>query len=94
MNYQYKLTQFKGDMGHGVASDAVKEALVTCSLPIIVKKMDVGALVKKTLIELYTDSVFSVGIRSVFLGNYHTNTEGKLGRYFRYTYIKKVRNLQ
>ena len=34
----------------------------------------------KTL-ELYTDSVFSVGIRSVFLGIYHTDTEGKLGRY-------------
>ncbi len=49
MNYQYKLTHFKGDLGHGVASDVVKEALVTCSLPILVKKMDVGALVKKTL---------------------------------------------
>jgi len=47
-----------------------------------------------TFLELYTDSVFSVGIRSVFLGNYHTDTEGKLGRYFRYTYIQKVRNLQ
>jgi hypothetical protein len=34
----------------------------------------------KTL-ELYTDSVFSVGIRSVFLGIYHTDTEGKFGRY-------------
>jgi hypothetical protein len=33
------------------------------------------------LLELYTDSVFSVGIRSVFLGIYHTDTEGKLGRY-------------
>ena len=32
-------------------------------------------------VELYTDSVFSVGIRSVFLGIYHTDTEGKLGRY-------------
>ncbi len=32
-------------------------------------------------LELYTDSVFSVGIRSVFLGIYHTDTEGKLGRY-------------
>jgi len=30
---------------------------------------------------LYTDSVFSVGIRSVFLGIYHTDTEGKFGRY-------------
>jgi len=28
---------------------------------------------------LYTDSVFSVGIRSVFLGIYHTDTEGKFG---------------
>jgi hypothetical protein len=33
------------------------------------------------LLELYTDSVFSVGIRSVFLGIYHTDPEGKLGRY-------------
>ncbi len=32
-------------------------------------------------VELYPESVFSVGIRSVFLGNYHTDTEGKLGRY-------------
>ena len=31
--------------------------------------------------ELYPESVFSVGIRSVFLGKYHTDTEGKLGRY-------------
>jgi len=30
---------------------------------------------------LYTDSVFSVGIRSVFLGIYHTDTEGKFGGY-------------
>ena len=28
------------------------------------------------------DSVFSVGIRSVFLGIYHTDTEGKLGVHF------------
>jgi hypothetical protein len=35
-------------------------------------------------LELYTDSVFSVGIRSVFLGITNTNTEGKFGRYFRY----------
>jgi hypothetical protein len=26
-------------------------------------------------------SVFSAGIRSVFLGIYHTDTDGKLGRY-------------
>ena len=38
-------------------------------------------------LELYTDSVFSVGIRSVFLGIYHTDTEGKLGQYFRYQKI-------
>ena len=53
-----------------------------------------GFFSKRKFLELYTDSVFSVGIRSVFLGNYHTDTEGKLGRYFRYTYIQKVRNLQ
>jgi len=29
---------------------------------------------------LYTDSVFSVGIRSVFLGIYHTDTEGKAAK--------------
>jgi hypothetical protein len=33
---------------------------------------------------LCTDSVFSVGIRSVFLGITNTNTEGKFGRYFWY----------
>jgi hypothetical protein len=33
------------------------------------------------ILELYIDSVFSVGIRSVFLGIYHTDTEGKFGRY-------------
>ena len=32
-------------------------------------------------LELYIDSVFSVGIRSVFLGIYHTDTEGKFGWY-------------
>jgi hypothetical protein len=32
-------------------------------------------------IELYTDRVFLVGIRLVFLGNYRTDTGGKLGRY-------------
>ena len=31
------------------------------------------------LLELLTDSVFSVGIRSVFLGNYRTDTEGNFG---------------
>ena len=36
------------------------------------------------LLELYTDSVFLVGIRSVFLGIYHTDIEGKFGRYIRY----------
>jgi hypothetical protein len=30
-------------------------------------------------VELDTDSVFSVGIRLVFLGVYQTNTGGKLG---------------
>jgi hypothetical protein len=30
---------------------------------------------------LYTNSVFSVGIRLVFLGIYRTDTGGKLGRY-------------
>jgi hypothetical protein len=33
------------------------------------------------LLELYTDLVFSVGIRLVFLGIYLTDTGGKLGRY-------------
>jgi hypothetical protein len=32
-------------------------------------------------VELYTDSVFLVGIWLVFLGIYQTNTGGKLGRY-------------
>ncbi len=33
------------------------------------------------LLELYTKSVFSSRYRLVFLGIYHTNTDGKLGRY-------------
>ncbi len=32
-------------------------------------------------LELYTDLVFLVGIRLVFLGIYQTDTGGKLGRY-------------
>ncbi len=36
------------------------------------------------LLELYTKSVFFGRYRSVFLGIYHTDTEGKLGQYFRY----------
>ena len=42
-------------------------------------------------LELYPESVFSVGIRSVFLGIYHTDTEGKLGQYFWYSRYEKVR---
>ncbi len=41
-------------------------------------------------LELYTESVFFGWYRSVFLGNYHTDTEGKLGRYFQYRRYKKV----
>ena len=40
-------------------------------------------------IELYTDSVFSVGIRLVFLGILPTDTEGKLGWYI--SVLKKWR---
>jgi len=36
------------------------------------------------LVELCTNSVFSVGIWSVFLRYYQYHTEGKLGQYFRY----------
>jgi hypothetical protein len=36
------------------------------------------------LVELYTESVFFGRYRSVFLGIYHTDTKGKLGRYIRY----------
>jgi len=46
---------------------------------------------KKKKIELHPESVFSVGIRSVFLGIYHTDTEGKLGQYFWYSRYEKVR---
>jgi len=38
-------------------------------------------------LELYTESVFFGPYRSVFLGIYHTDTEGKLGQYFRYQKI-------
>jgi hypothetical protein len=34
-----------------------------------------------TLLELYIESVFSGQYRSVFLGIYHTDTEGNLCRY-------------
>jgi hypothetical protein len=33
------------------------------------------------ILELYTDLVFLVSIRLVFLGTYQTDTGGKLGRY-------------
>ncbi len=39
------------------------------------------------LIELYTDSVFLVGIRSAFLGIYQTNTRGKLGQYISFFFL-------
>ena len=42
-------------------------------------------------LELLTESVFFGRYRSVFLGIYHTDTEGKLGQYFRYCRYKKVR---
>jgi hypothetical protein len=35
-------------------------------------------------VECLTESVFFGRYRSVFLGIYHTDTEGKLGQYFRY----------
>jgi len=38
-------------------------------------------------LELYTESVFFGRYRSVFLGIYHTDTEGKLGQYFPYQKI-------
>jgi len=34
-------------------------------------------------VELHPESVFFGRYRSLFLGNYHTDTEGKLGQYFR-----------
>jgi hypothetical protein len=43
------------------------------------------------VLELYTESVFFGWYRLVFLGNYHTDTKGKLGRYFQYRRYKKVR---
>ena len=36
------------------------------------------------ILECLTESVFFGRYRSVFLGIYHTDTEGKLGQYFRY----------
>ena len=42
---------------------------------------------KLLLLELYTGSVFFGRYRSVFLGIYHTDTEGKLGQYFWYQKI-------
>ena len=42
-------------------------------------------------LELLTELVFFGWYRSVFLGIYHTDTEGKLGQYFRYRRYEKVR---
>jgi hypothetical protein len=42
-------------------------------------------------VKLYTELVFFGRYRLVFLGNYHTDTEGKLGRYFQYRRYKKGR---
>ena len=47
--------------------------------------------VRQCSVELHPKLVFSVGIRSVFLGIYHTDTEGKLGQYFWYSRYEKVR---
>ena len=41
-------------------------------------------------LELLTKPVFFGWYRSVFLGIYHTDTEGKLGQYFWYRRYKKV----
>ncbi len=46
---------------------------------------------QRKFVELYTKSVFFGWYRLVFLGNYHTDTEGKLGQYFQYRRYKKVR---
>ena len=42
---------------------------------------------REIFLELLTESVFFGRYRSVFLGIYHTDTEGKLGQYFRYQKI-------
>ncbi len=42
-------------------------------------------------LELYTESVFFGRYRAIFLDNYHTDTEEKLGRYFQYRRYEKVR---
>ena len=46
---------------------------------------------KSKNLELLTGSVFFGRYRSVFLGIYHTDTEGKLGRYFQCRRYEKVR---
>jgi len=43
------------------------------------------------LLELHPESVFFGRYRSVFLGNHHTDTEGKIGQYFQYRGYEKVR---
>ena len=43
------------------------------------------------LLESHPESVFFGRYRSVFLGNYDTDTEGKIGQYFRYRGYEKVR---
>ena len=43
------------------------------------------------LISGVTESVFFGRSRSVFLGNYHKDTKGKLGQYFQYGRYEKVR---
>jgi hypothetical protein len=47
-------------------------------------KIGAISLILPQFLELYPESVFFGQYRSVFLGIYQTDTEGKLGQYFRY----------
>ena len=62
------------------------------SAPSKVESLDKLAVCHRSVLdpsnlELYTESVFFGRYRSVFLGIYHTDTEGKLGWYFWYQKI-------
>ena len=62
--------------GYGESPNAV----FFVTLPVTIRGLPIW-LRGLCFLELYTDSVFSVGIRSVFLSIYHTDTEGKFGQY-------------
>jgi hypothetical protein len=79
MNYQYKLTHFKGDMGHGVASDDFEHAALRPSILLAYKGdwkkiLEGGMLWRKYENELYKVRKFALKFSGI--GNLSRLTSG------------------